>query len=129
MDNSSEALSILGTPSMNVVWLDCDDGTQAPNEFILPARRRAYLGHFLVIAGASDPGDAPEAVEPGASGIFLKSEALERPVQAIILVADGAVWLDQRIPRRLANQSERLVRLEDRSSSDHTWPSRSKNGL
>jgi DNA-binding NarL/FixJ family response regulator len=46
---------------------------------------------FPAIAGASVPGDAAEAIKLGASGMLLKSEAPECLVQAITLVANGAV--------------------------------------
>lgn len=58
---------------------------------MLAARRHRYRGPFLAIAGASVPGDAAEAIKLGASCMLLKSEAPECLVQAITLVANGAV--------------------------------------
>ena len=58
------------------------------------------------------------AIKLGASGIFLKSEPPERLVQAITVVANGAVWLDRSTIRLLADRSvERFLQLDDRTSA------------
>src|ERR1035438_9877275 len=45
-----------------------------------------------------------DALKLGASGIFLKSDVPDRLVQAVRLVATGAVWIDQKIIQLLADQ-------------------------
>jgi DNA-binding NarL/FixJ family response regulator len=52
----------------------------------------------------------------GASGVFLKSEAPERLVQAIRLVASGSVWVDQTIIQLLADQCLNQLRHVDQKS-------------
>ena len=106
--SSTEALEILSTSPADIVLLDFDCIAECGDEFISAARQAGYRGRFLIVAGAADAEDATAAIKLGASGIFLKSEAPDRLVQAIRLVADGAVWLDQRVIQLLA------VRLADR---------------
>jgi DNA-binding NarL/FixJ family response regulator len=58
----------------------------------------------LIVAGAADARSSALALKLGASGIFLKSEAPDRLVQAIRLVAKGDVWVDPKVIQLLADQ-------------------------
>ena len=91
------ALDILSSARVDMVLLDCDDGVEAVSSFMATARRGGYQGRFLAIMGAVDFDNAVLAIKLGAAGVFLKSDAPDRLVQAIKLVADGAAWLDERI--------------------------------
>ncbi len=102
--NCTEALGILGHSPVDVVLLDFDLGTERGNEFISAARRAGYRGRFLIVAGTADARDSAVALKLGASGVFSKSEAPDRLVQAIRLVANGQVWLDDRVIQLLSNQ-------------------------
>jgi DNA-binding NarL/FixJ family response regulator len=119
--NSAEAIEILSASNVNIVLLGFDHATKIGNGFISAARRKGYQGRFLIIAGTADPRSTALAIKLGASGIFLKSEPPDRLLQAITLVANGAVWLDQTIIRLLAEQSaDRVSRLpfpDDRGST------------
>jgi two-component system, NarL family, nitrate/nitrite response regulator NarL len=115
--NSSEALGVLSASPVNVVVLDCDADTRSRNDFMLAARCNGYLGRFLVITGTDDPEDAAAAIKLGAAGIFPKSEAPDRLVEAITMLARGGVWLDQRILQTLADQSiERCISPDGRAA-------------
>ena len=103
--NSAEALEILSASPVDIVLLDFDRATEGGDGFMSVARRNGYQGRFLIVAGAADARRSAIAIKLGASGIFLKSEPPDRLVQAITLVANGAVWLDQRTIRLLADQS------------------------
>ena len=106
--NSAEAIEILNASPVDVVLLDfvhAMEGHAGEDGFISAARRNGYQGRFLIVAGAADARNSALAIKLGASGIFLKSEAPDRLVQAIKLVADGAVWFDQRTIQLLADQS------------------------
>lgn len=103
--NTAEALQILSASPVDVVLLDFGQGTEGGDGFMSVARRNGYQGRFLIVAGAADARSSAIAIKLGASGIFLKSEPPDRLVQAITLVANGAVWLDQRTIRLLADQS------------------------
>jgi DNA-binding NarL/FixJ family response regulator len=103
--NTAEALQILSASPVDVVLLDFGQGTEGGDGFMSVARRNGYQGRFLIVAGAADARSSAIAIKLGPSGIFLKSEPPDRLLQAITLVANGAVWLDQRTIRLLADQS------------------------
>lgn len=117
--SADEALAVLGSSLVDVVLVDCDDGSQARDKFLSAARHQGYEGRFLVIASAVDLGTTAAAIRLGASGIFLKSDAPNRLVQAIQMVDNGAVWLDQGIVRQLAEQSAgHFEQFDDRESGE-----------
>ena len=103
--SSAEAIRILGESPVDVVLLDFEHAVEASGGFITAARSHEYQGRFLIIADAADARNSALAIRLGASGIFLKSEAPSRLVRALKLVADGAVWFDQRVIQLLADQS------------------------
>jgi DNA-binding NarL/FixJ family response regulator len=103
--SSAEALQLLCALPVDVVLLDFEHAVDAVDGFMSSVRRNGYEGQFLVVAETADARSSAFAIKLGAAGIFLKSEAPARLVQAIRLVANGAVWLDQRIIRVLADQS------------------------
>ena len=118
--NSVEALGVLSASPVDVVLLDPGHATAGMDGFMPTARRNGYPGRFLLIAEGADARNSASVIRLGAAGIFLKSEAPDRLVQAIALVANGAVWLDQKIIRLLADRTiERLDRQpEYRASGD-----------
>lgn len=115
---SAEALEILSGSSVDVVLLDLDVGAEHGDDFMFAARQAGYQGRFLIVTAALDARKSARALKLGASGIFLKSEALNRLVQAIHLVANGDVWIDQKIVLLLAEQFfYPYSRLEENESS------------
>jgi DNA-binding NarL/FixJ family response regulator len=100
----AEALTVLNASPVDVVLLDLDLPTEPRGEFISAARSAGYKGCFLIVAGEVRAGDLAGTLKLGASGIFLKSEAPDRLVQAIRLVASGAVWVDQKAIQRLTDE-------------------------
>jgi two-component system, NarL family, nitrate/nitrite response regulator NarL len=116
--SAAEALEVLGTSPVNIVLLDFDQATDGGDGFMSAARRKGYQGRFLILAGTPDARASAVAIKLGASGVFLKSETPDRLVNAITLVANGALWLDQRIIRLLADQSvDRFPRPADQGSA------------
>jgi DNA-binding NarL/FixJ family response regulator len=101
---SAEALEVLKRSGVDVILLDFDVSSEHGNEFIPAAREVGYQGRFLIVTGSADAKNAALALKLGASGIFLKSEAPARLMQAIRLVAEGGVWIDQKVLQLLANQ-------------------------
>lgn len=59
-----------------------------------PRSRAGYQGRFPIVAGILDVQKSAMALNNGASGIFLKSEAPERLIHAIRRVANGEIWVD-----------------------------------
>jgi two-component system nitrate/nitrite response regulator NarL len=82
-------------------------------EFISSARTRGYAGKFLVIASNLDVRETAAVLSRGASGIFLESDCPSRLIQAIRLIADGEVWVGQKVVELLA------ARYPD--YEDHDW--------
>lgn len=103
--NCAEALQLLCALPVDVVLLDFAHATHGAGGFMSTARRNGYPGQFLIVAETADVRNSAFAIKLGASGIVLKSEPPARLVQAIRLVANGAVWLDRKIIRVLADQS------------------------
>jgi DNA-binding NarL/FixJ family response regulator len=117
--NSAEALQMLSASPVDVVLLDFDRATEDGDGFMSAARRNGYQGRFLIVAATADARSSAIAIQLGASGIFLKSQPPDRLMQAITLVANGAVWLDQSTIRLLADQSvDRFPQLDDRGSEN-----------
>ena len=117
--NSAEALEILSASPVDVVLLDFDRATEDGDGFMPAARRNGYQGRFLAVGGVADARSSAIAIKLGASGVFLKSEPPDRLRQAITLVANGAVWLDQSTIRLLADQSVgQFPGLGDRGSAN-----------
>jgi two-component system, NarL family, nitrate/nitrite response regulator NarL len=102
--NAADALAIMAHSPVDVVLLDLEHATDDEG-FIQEARHAGYAGRFLIVAGSADARHAALAIRLGASGIFLKSEAPDRLVQALQVVANGAVWFDHRVIQLLADQS------------------------
>jgi len=103
--NSEQALRILSSSPVDVVLVDLNHGTQAGGGFMSAARRNGYQGRFLIVTGAVDVRTSARAIKFGASGIFLQSESPDRLLQAITMVANGAIWLDQKLIQLLVDRS------------------------
>jgi two-component system nitrate/nitrite response regulator NarL len=112
----TEVLEILKHSGVDIILLGFDLRSEQASEFINTARKAGYQVRFLIVASAPDARGSALTLRLGASGIFLKSEAPDRLVQAIRLVAKGHVWADQKVIQLLADQLiDRPPRLEDHS--------------
>ena len=115
----AEATELLNKIPVNVVLLDLDLGAERANQFIAVAFEGGYVGRFLLVAGSPDVRAAAMALKLGASGVFLKSEPPERLVRAIRLVAEGELWVDPEVIRRLAEQFvDYCPQLDSQSASE-----------
>jgi len=112
----TDALEILSRSPVDLILLDSDvDNVNAGNEFISAVRQAGYQGRFLFLLDAPDARNSALALKGGASGVFLKSDAPDRLVQAIRLVEDGGIWVDQKVIQLLADGfADRSVPLDDR---------------
>ncbi|MGA2039414.1 MAG: response regulator transcription factor [Bryobacteraceae bacterium] len=113
--SAAEAQEILRGSPVDVVLLDPARATEGGADgFLSAARRSGYQGKFLVVADAADARKSAIAIRLGASGTFLTSEAPDRLVRAITLVANGGIWLDPAVIQLLADQSVyRPLQMED----------------
>jgi DNA-binding NarL/FixJ family response regulator len=112
-----ETLEVLNGSPVDIVLLDPDRRAHRGAEFITAAEHAGYKGRFLVVTEAADARDVAAIIKLGISGVFLKSEAPDRLVQAIKLVASGAVWVDKKIIQILVDQLIDRT-LPDRSSGN-----------
>jgi DNA-binding NarL/FixJ family response regulator len=101
----AEALEMLIASPVDVVLLDFAHAMEGGGGLISAAYRNGFEGRFLIVAESAEAKSSAIAIRLGASGIFLKSEAPDRLVLAIKVVANGGVWLDPRIVRTLAEQT------------------------
>jgi DNA-binding NarL/FixJ family response regulator len=101
---AAEALEALSSSPVGIVLLDSDFRGARGVDLIAASRRNGYQGRFLMVHEAVGATELADAIKLGASGVFLKSEAPDRLVQAIRLVASGAVWVDQKAIQVLADQ-------------------------
>lgn len=100
----AEALDILKAAPADVILLDFKALGTDGNDFMSVARQAGYHGRFLIVAGTLDARRSALALKQGAAGIFLKSETLDRLVQAIKLVANDELWIEQKVVQLLAGQ-------------------------
>lgn len=91
----SEAIAAYSETPTDVVLLDYDLGEEQGSR-LLPALK-SRLGNprvLMVTAGMSDA-SVLQAMEEGASGVFLKHSSLDQLVTAIHRVSKGEIWLDK----------------------------------
>ena len=89
-----EAIAAYGEAAVDVILLDYDLGEEQGSR-LLP-ELKGHLGAakvLMVTAGMSDA-ITFQAMEAGASGVFLKRSSLSQLVTAIHRVAKGEIWLD-----------------------------------
>jgi DNA-binding NarL/FixJ family response regulator len=117
---AAEALQILSRAEVDVILSDFDIQTEHGDGLISAARQAGYQGRFLIVAGILDVQKSAMALKDGASGIFLKSEAPERLIHAIRLVANGEIWVDPKVIQLLADQSiDRYARMGNQAGIKH----------
>lgn len=105
---------MLGSSNVDIVLLEFELGAERASDFMLAAREAGYTGRFLLIADTAEPRSAAVALKVGAAGIFMKSDAPERLVRAIRLVASGELWVDSKVIQMLAEQlADRYPQFQD----------------
>jgi DNA-binding NarL/FixJ family response regulator len=107
--NANQAIDILRASAADVVLMEIHFGGKPAGTFIAAARDAGFRGSFLIVTGAAGVRESAAAIKSGASGIFLKSDASDRLMQAIRLVAAGAVWIDPKVIRLMADRLFDLV--------------------
>lgn len=110
---ASEAIAAYSETPTDVILLDYDLGEEQGTR-LLP-ELKSHLGEarvLMVTAGMSDT-IALQAMEAGASGVFLKHSSLDQLVTAIRQVVKGEIWLDTGVARSLFEErSTRRDRFE-----------------
>jgi two-component system nitrate/nitrite response regulator NarL len=102
--NFAEALEQLPAWAADVVLLELKIGPERSDAFIPAARQAGYRGKFFLVTGEIDAAQSASVLKLGASGIFLKREAVSRLLMAIRLVASGETWVDHRLIQLIADR-------------------------
>jgi len=101
---STEALEVLSRSAVDVVLLDFDLGKEQGNRFIASARQAGFTGRILMVTAGMSAKEASVALKLGASGILLKDNSSPGTLaNAIRLVAQGELWVDQKVIRQMAD--------------------------
>ena len=100
---ATEGLQVLGRSDINVVLLDFDLGDEQGNHFISSARQSGYTGRILMVTAGMSAKESSVALKLGASGILLKHNSPGTLANAIRLVAQGELWVDQKIIQQMAD--------------------------
>jgi two-component system, NarL family, nitrate/nitrite response regulator NarL len=91
-----EALQLVEKYPPHVVLLDYDLGFERGSRFLPAAGELGFEGRVLVVTGWVSDDEAIRLLGVGVSGIFLKENPTSALVEAILDVARGGAWLDQR---------------------------------
>lgn len=93
--STAEAVEALAEKEIDVILLDYDLGPEVGTDLLKQLSERSDSPRVLMVtAGLSDE-TTRQAMERGASGIFLKHNSPDLLVTAIRQVADGGTWLNQ----------------------------------
>jgi DNA-binding NarL/FixJ family response regulator len=76
------------------VLLDHDLGNERGFDFLIRARQSGFKGRFLMVTAGMSDTECVQALELGASGIFLKHNSPDVLTKAIRRVFSGETWLD-----------------------------------
>jgi len=104
---SAEALRLLSGSEIDIVLLDFDLGNEQGNPFISSARQSGYAGKILMVTAGMNAAESSAALKLGASGIVLKHSSPSALAKAIRLVANGEVWVDQKVILQMADRLQR----------------------
>ena len=99
---ASEALEVLQHKPVDIVLLDFDLGHDHGTQFIAVSRRAGSSAKILMVTAGMTAAESAMALRLGASGVFLKYGSPSTLVQAIRLVAGGAMWVDQDVIQQIA---------------------------
>jgi DNA-binding NarL/FixJ family response regulator len=102
---TEEALDVLGRELIDIILLDFDLGRDFGSELIA-SRRAGSTAKILMVTAGMTATESATALRLGASGIFLKHGSLRALVEAVRLVAGGAMWVDPHIIQEIAMRAD-----------------------
>ncbi len=102
---AAEGLQALKAAEVDIVLLDFDLGTEHGNQFISSAREAGYAGRILMVTAGMNAMQSSTAFKLGVSGIILKTSSPGALAKAIRLVANGELWIDQKVVQQLADRA------------------------
>jgi two-component system, NarL family, nitrate/nitrite response regulator NarL len=105
--SAAEAFEFLARDPVDLVLLDFNLPDGIGTSFLQSARQTGYEGKILIVTGAMDLDASSEALQVGASGIFLKHNPASSLLRAIRVTIAGDVWLDAKVVEFLAMRAPR----------------------
>lgn len=100
---ADEALELLATTQPDVVVLSLDLHGENGIELIVSFTARSDA-RILILTGSHDTDLHDSAILAGASGVILKSDAIETILKAIVKTYQGEIWLDRNATNRLLHE-------------------------
>ena len=100
--SAAEAIDFLAHDPVDLVLLDFNLPDGLGTNFLQSARQAGYTGKILIVTGAMDLDASSEALQLGASGIFLKHNPASSLLRAIRVTVAGDAWLDAKVIEYLA---------------------------
>lgn len=91
---ADEALQIMAKNQHDLVLLDFELGERRGSEVILAARNTPFTGKILCVTVGMTRAEFRQALNHGASGVFLKNNGPEILIRAINDVMAGKIWID-----------------------------------
>jgi two-component system, NarL family, nitrate/nitrite response regulator NarL len=90
----SEAIAAYPETAVDVVLLDYDLGHEQGSRLLPELKSHFGTAKVLMVTAGMSDAITFQAMEAGASGVFLKHSSLDQLVTAIQRVAKGEIWLD-----------------------------------
>ncbi|HSB17612.1 MAG TPA: response regulator transcription factor [Bryobacteraceae bacterium] len=125
-ESVDEALRLVEKQAPDVVLLDYDLGSERGSRFLPAARDLGFEGRVLVVTAWISDQEAVRLMRSGVAGIFPKENPTSALVEAVVDVARGGAWLDQRflklvtgveagsdsaeLPKHLSERERKVVR-------------------
>jgi len=91
---ASEAIAKYSETEVDVVLLDYDLGEEQGSHLLPELKSRLGAAKVLMVTAGMSDAITLQAMEAGASGVFLKHSSLDQLVNAIQRVVKGEIWLD-----------------------------------
>jgi two-component system, NarL family, nitrate/nitrite response regulator NarL len=97
----NEAISAYSDTETDIVLLDYDLGEEQGDRVLPELKRHLKNARVLMVTAGMSDASTMQAMEAGASGVFLKHSSLDQLVTAIRQVAKGEIWLDKAVAQSI----------------------------
>ena len=108
----SEAIAAYSRTQTDIILLDYDLGEEQGSRLLPDLKSHFGAAKVLMVTAGMSDAITLQAMEAGASGVFLKNSSLDQLVTAIHQVVKGEIWLDAGVASSLF--SGRKTQKEDR---------------
>ncbi|QNI30204.1 response regulator transcription factor [Alloacidobacterium dinghuense] len=109
----TEAIAAYSQTPTDVVLLDYDLGEEQGSRLLSELKSQLREPRVLMVTAGMSDASTLEAMEAGASGVFLKHSSLDQLISAIHQVVKGEIWLDKGAAHSLFGRgSTQKVRFE-----------------